>query len=69
MAAHQVLFCPFCRECFEDSSTCPEHELRLVPFDQLTPDPEAREDEGDAAPPTNAEEAHLAPFDPRFGRG
>jgi len=27
-----VRFCPFCRESFEDSDTCPEHGLRLVEF-------------------------------------
>lgn len=34
-----VLFCPFCRECFEGEETCPEHELVLVPFVEL---PEAK---------------------------
>lgn len=29
------LFCPFCRECFEDTDVCPEHELALVSFDRL----------------------------------
>lgn len=27
-----VRFCPFCRESFEDSDTCPEHALVLVEF-------------------------------------
>lgn len=31
-----VLFCPFCRECFSGTSTCPTHELQLVPQDELT---------------------------------
>ena len=35
-----VLFCPFCRESFEGEKTCPEHELTLVSFDRLGPDPE-----------------------------
>jgi len=30
-----VLFCPFCREGFEDCTECPEHELTLVPIDEL----------------------------------
>lgn len=34
-ASVQVLFCPFCRECFEGESLCPHHELKLVPFEQL----------------------------------
>ncbi len=75
MAAHQVLFCPFCRECFEDSSTCPEHELRLVAFDQLAPDPQlADEDQEEEHAATRgasvaAEDAAMAALDPRFGRG
>jgi hypothetical protein len=39
MAEHQVLFCPFCRESFEGLERCPEHELSLVPFSKLAPDP------------------------------
>jgi len=31
----QVLFCPFCTECFEEETLCPHHELKLVPFEQL----------------------------------
>lgn len=30
-----VGFCPFCRDAFEDSDTCPEHGLMLVDFAQL----------------------------------
>jgi len=54
-----LLFCPFCRECYEGEQTCPEHELPLVPFDRL---PEARRR---AIP---AEHDALALFEPRFGR-
>lgn len=56
-----VLFCPFCRESFEGETKCPEHELALVPFEQLpgalTRDEIPRDDEP------------LAIFDLRFGRG
>ncbi|MGB8329477.1 MAG: hypothetical protein WCE62_05070 [Polyangiales bacterium] len=36
-----ILFCPFCREGFEDRMECPEHELDLVPIERLprAPDP------------------------------
>jgi hypothetical protein len=30
-----VLFCPFCRESFEDLEKCPDHDLALVPFERL----------------------------------
>jgi hypothetical protein len=63
MAEHQVLFCPFCRESFEGLRSCPEHDLSLVPFSRLPPDPtetkrfsRVDEDQG------------LGPFEPRFGR-
>ena len=29
------LFCPFCEECFEAETHCPEHELPLVTFEEL----------------------------------
>lgn len=63
MAEHQVLFCPFCRESFEGLRSCPEHDLKLVPFAKLPPDPVeirrlSRVDEDQS----------LAPFEPRFGR-
>lgn len=63
MAEHQVLFCPFCRESFEGSRTCPEHDLKLVPFSKLAPDPaESR------ALSQVDDDRPLAPFEPRFGR-
>lgn len=31
----RLLFCPFCRECYEDRARCPEHELELVEFQDL----------------------------------
>lgn len=31
----RLLFCPFCRECYEDRTHCPEHELELVDFQDL----------------------------------
>ena len=66
-----LLFCPFCRECFErrealvSSGTpqCPEHELALVPFDQLPRSLEELESE------LPADDESLTLFDPRFGRG
>jgi hypothetical protein len=57
--ASAVLFCPFCRECYEGVDRCPEHDLPLVPFDRLPP-------EGDDAPP---DDAPLGLHDLRFGRG
>ena len=59
--ASDVLFCPFCRESFEGRSRCPEHELELVPWQALPPDPEA-ESHG---PPAG----HVAFYDLRHGRG
>ena len=31
----KILFCPFCRECFEGELRCPHHDLVLVPFQDL----------------------------------
>lgn len=31
----EILFCPFCRDGFEGRSDCPEHDLTLVPIDEL----------------------------------
>lgn len=56
-----LLFCPFCRECFEGEKECPEHELALVPFERLP-----KEDDPDAVP---AHDAPVPLFDARFGRG
>lgn len=56
-----LLFCPFCRECFEGEELCPDHELALVAFDRL---PRTKEDD---APP--GEHEVLAVYDLRFGRG
>lgn len=53
-----VLFCPFCRECFEGERTCPDHGLPLVPFDKL---PSLRR--------LPAWDEPLALWDGRFGRG
>ncbi len=57
----EVLFCPFCRESFEGLTHCPEHELALVPFDRLPPDPALYEPIDEHAP--------VAPFSLRHGRG
>src|SRR4051812_41261443 len=61
--AAPILFCPFCRECFEGESRCPEHDLGLVPFDQL-----ARTAE-DLAADIPREDEDVSVFDGRFGRG
>lgn len=37
MVTVQLGFCPFCRECFEGEEECPEHGLRLLPFQALPP--------------------------------
>lgn len=31
----EISFCPFCHESFEGRAECPEHELTLVPLDEL----------------------------------
>lgn len=56
-----LLFCPFCKECYEGIDLCPDHELALVPFDALPRDAEDLSLPGD--------EDRLVGFDPRFGRG
>jgi hypothetical protein len=61
--ARPLLFCPFCRECFEGETECPEHELALVPFEKLPRDPEV--DAGDLP----AHDQAVSLLDPRFGRG
>lgn len=58
-----LLFCPFCRECFEGERECPEHELALVPFEKLPRDPEL---DGSDLP---AHDEPVSLLDPRFGRG
>jgi hypothetical protein len=64
MTEHQVLFCPFCRDCFEGRATCPYHDLPLVGFDKLGPDPFDPENM-----PEVIDETELATLDPAFGRG
>ena len=54
-----VLFCPFCRECFEGVRVCPEHELGLVPFQNLPRQAHEREVRWDEA---------VMPWEVRFGR-
>ena len=56
-----VLFCPFCREAFEGETQCPEHDLALVPFEQLPGT--ARSDD------LPRDDQPLTMFDLRFGRG
>jgi hypothetical protein len=52
-----VLFCPFCEEGFEGRVECPEHELALVPMDDLP--------KGESAPLDRVRSF----ADPRLGRG
>lgn len=63
MAEHQVLFCPFCRESFEGLRVCPDHDLALVSFDRLAPDPL----EAKVLGPIE-DDSQLDTFEPRFGR-
>jgi hypothetical protein len=56
-----LLFCPFCRECFEGEKQCPEHELALVPFHELPRQAHERGLPGWDEP--------VVPWDVRFGRG
>ncbi len=55
-----LLFCPFCRECFEGIAQCPEHDLALVPWDELPRSEEPEELGSDDA---------VSPVELRFGRG
>lgn len=55
----RVLFCPFCRECYEGEEVCPEHELELVPFQELPRQAHERAVRWDEA---------VALWDHRFGR-
>lgn len=53
----EIWFCPYCRDGFEGYTECPEHELTLVPIDQL--------------PRVKARRLEEVTFfaDPRLGRG
>lgn len=59
----RILFCPFCRECFEGEARCPEHDLALVAFEAL---PRTAEDLAAEIP---RDDEDISAFDPRFGRG
>lgn len=54
----QVLFCPFCREAFEGSARCPDHEMQLVAWHQLP---------REVAP--MSDDQRLAPYSLIAGRG
>lgn len=54
------LFCPFCGECFEGESQCPEHDIPLVPFQEL---------DRLRGRPNPGEDEEVAFYDLRFGRG
>lgn len=56
-----LLFCPFCRECYEGESLCPVHELPLVDFVELPKQAHERE--------TVHLDQPVKPWDLRFGRG
>ncbi|MBX3272426.1 MAG: hypothetical protein KF729_19360 [Sandaracinaceae bacterium] len=57
----RLLFCPFCRECYEGETVCPVHELRLVDFTALPKQAHERDLPG--------LEDDVDPWDVRFGRG
>ena len=57
----RLLFCPFCRECYEGETECPTHELPLVDFVDLPKQAHERQLPG--------WEEELLPWDARFGRG
>jgi len=57
----RILFCPFCRECYEGESRCPVHELPLVEFVDLPKMAHERRLPG--------YEEDVDPWDTRFGRG
>ncbi|MFK7985722.1 MAG: hypothetical protein AB8I08_06790 [Sandaracinaceae bacterium] len=56
-----LLFCPFCRECYEGEKVCPVHELPLVDFIELPKQAHERE--------TVHWDQPVKPWDVRFGRG
>lgn len=56
----RLLFCPFCRECYEGEKECPVHELELVEFQDLPKQAHER--------PTVGWDEPVAPWEPRFGR-
>ncbi len=60
MAVSVPLFCPFCAECFEGESRCPEHDIPLVTLEEL---------ERTRARPAAAEDEEVPPMTFRFGRG
>jgi hypothetical protein len=55
----RLLFCPFCRECYEGETHCPEHELELVEFAALPRQAHERAVDWDEP---------VAAWDLRFGR-
>jgi hypothetical protein len=55
----RLLFCPFCRECYEGRTQCPEHELTLVEFQALPRQEHEQQVRWDDP---------LTPWDLRFGR-
>lgn len=57
----RLLFCPFCRECYEGETTCPVHELPLVDFADLPKQEHERDLPG--------WDEDVDPWDVRFGRG
>jgi hypothetical protein len=57
----RLLFCPFCRECYEGERVCPVHELELVEFQDLPKQAHERALPGWDEP--------VPPWEPRFGRG
>lgn len=58
-ADSRLLFCPFCRECYEGETHCPEHELALVELADLPRQAHER---------AVAWDERVAPWEIRFGR-
>lgn len=56
----RLLFCPFCRECYEGERVCPVHELELVEFQDLPRQAHERSLPG--------WDERVRAWDPRFGR-
>jgi hypothetical protein len=70
MVEPKILFCPFCRECFEGERTCPEHDIALVPLERLPPaELEADEDDDGAPAAAAGDDAPLSLWEPGHGRG
>lgn len=73
MTEHQALVCPFCGDRFEGRTSCPAHELPLVPYDRLERPHAAdgEEDDDVDAPEASVgvdDTRLLSLLEPRYGR-